>query len=51
MVQKNVVEKMELGVMTGRHSVMLENIIHLLSYMSDIDGAKEQRGLVHHRRG
>ena len=35
-VQKNVVEKLENGVSSGRHSVMLDNCSHLLNYISDI---------------
>ena len=35
-VQKNVVEKLENGVSSGRHTIMLDNCSHLLNYISDI---------------
>jgi hypothetical protein len=31
--QKNVIEKLEEGVASGRHAIMLENTFHLLSYV------------------
>ena len=36
MVQKNVIEKLEAGVTTGRHTTMLDNCHHLLSYVNDV---------------
>ena len=35
-VQKNVVEKLEGGVSSGRHAVMLDNCAHLLNYIADM---------------
>ncbi len=32
--QKNVIEKLEDGIPSGRHAVMVENSFHLLSYVS-----------------
>jgi hypothetical protein len=31
--QKNVIEKLEDGVSSGRHAIMVENTFHLLSYV------------------
>ena len=36
MVQKNVIEKLENGVTVGRHGTMLDNLSHLLNYVSDV---------------
>ena len=35
--QKNVIEKLEDGVTSGRHAIMVENTFHLLAYVSQLD--------------
>ena len=40
--QKNVIEKLEDGIPSGRHAIMLENSFHLLSYVRTYASCKNR---------